>query len=66
MIEGGESCRVGFLPRAMMKFKSQLDGKFAQVVVFYSDSDDRMLRERDHRMQGVAECVMLDDVPYLE
>ena len=49
-----------------MKFKSQLDGKFAQVVVFYSDSDDRMLRERDHRMQGVAECVMLDDVPYLE
>ena len=59
VIRGGlESCRVGFLPRALLPIRDQYIGKFALVLELYKDSESQQKRRYSHIMNGMASCVM--------
>ena len=67
VIRGGtESCRVGFLSRAMLPMKDRYIGKFAQVCEFYKDSESKQKRRYNHMMRGIAGAVMIDCIPRFE
>ena len=64
--DGTELCHVGFLPREYAFQHRGLDGKFAQVLELYADSESPARREKSHRNHGVASFILLDDVQIQE
>lgn len=66
IVDGHESCRVGFLPKSCLAIKYRFVGKFAQVVEMYADSDNSHKRRKDARNHGMASCTLLDAIPSLE
>ena len=74
LLKGGyETCSVGFLPRriALHWNSHQLHGQFAQIIELndYLDEDDSdysSKKKKNSRDHGVAEYVLLNDIPVLE
>ena len=58
--DGIDCCKVGFLPRHLIKHKNDYDGKLAQIVEFLETSDSPSDRARSHRNKGIAQAVILD------
>jgi hypothetical protein len=50
--DGIDRCRVGFLPKYTVKHWKQYDGKLAQVVEMYRDSESPSKRNKTHRRNG--------------
>jgi hypothetical protein len=60
--DGIDSCRVGYLPRHCLKHWKQYEGKLAQVIDLYKDSDSPSKRRKNHRNLGCCLAVMIDAV----
>ena len=42
--------------------KDRVEGKFAQIIELYSNSENSMMRAKDERNHGVASYRFLDDI----
>ena len=60
--DGVERCKVGFLPRYLLKKKDQYDGKIAQVTEFLEDSTFPHERARSHRGKGICRACLVEMV----
>jgi hypothetical protein len=58
--DGVDRCKVGFLPRHLIKHKDNYDGKTAQIVEFLDTSACPSARAKSHRNKGVARAVLLE------
>lgn len=63
VVEGQESCRVGFLPKHYCKVQSKFIGKIVQVCELYDKSESSHKRARSHRNMGIAACVFMESNP---
>ena len=61
--DGIDRCRVGFLPRHLIKHKQRYNGKLAQVVEVLALSDKKSDRERSHRNLGIARAAIINATP---
>jgi hypothetical protein len=51
---------VGFLPRHYVKNWEDFEGRLAQVVEFYKDSDSPEKRKKNYHNQGCCKAVLID------
>ncbi|KAI2495446.1 hypothetical protein MHU86_19078 [Fragilaria crotonensis] len=58
--DGIDRCRVGFLPRHLMKQWQLYDGRIAQVVDVYEGSESPTKRRKNVRNCGCCEAVLID------
>lgn len=58
--DGVDRCRVGFLPRHLIKHASNYDGKLAQIVDFLGQSESPSDKAKSHRNKGVARAVIIE------
>ena len=59
--DGIDRCRVGFLPRHLVKQWQQYDGRIAQVVELYQGSDSPTKKRKNVRNCGCCEAVLIDN-----
>ena len=59
--DGIDRCRVGFLPRHLMKQWQVYDGRIAQVVEVYEGSERPTKRRKNTRNCGCCEAVLIDN-----
>jgi hypothetical protein len=52
--DGVDRCKVGFLPRHLVNYKHEYDGKTAQIVEFLEASDSPSDKAKSRRNMGVA------------
>ena len=65
--DGTETCRVGFLPRRLAKWKKdRYVDKFAQIIELYHDMEEAVYKRKSKRCNGVASFRLLDDIPRFE
>ena len=55
-----DQCRVGFLPRHLLKHSNKYDGKTAQIVAFLALSESPEKKAKSRRTDGVCRSVMLE------
>ncbi len=56
-----ERCRVGFLPRHMIRYADSLDGLLAQVSEIYDETHPSpAIREKVYRNHGFCHATILD------
>ena len=60
--DGLDRCRVGFLPRYLIKHSSYYEGKLAQVVEFLDESEEKEQRAKSRRDKGVCRAVLVEMV----
>jgi hypothetical protein len=58
--DGIDRCRVGFLPRHYVKHWEDFEGRLAQIVEFYKDSDSPEKRRKNYRNSGCCKAVLID------
>lgn len=58
--DGVDRCKVGFLPRHLIKHKCEYDGKTAQIVDFLETSESPSDRSKSHRNMGIAIAALLE------
>ena len=58
--DGIDWCRVGFLPRHYFKHWQDFEGRLAQVVELYKDSDSKEKRKKHYRNSGCCQAVLID------
>jgi hypothetical protein len=58
--DGVDRCRVGFLPKHLLKHKDDYHLKLAQVVEFLETSDCPSARAKSHRNHGIARAVLVE------
>jgi len=71
VVDGEESCHIGFLPRhvALRPLEVQrLHGKYAQVLELYDELDDshKHKKTKSARNQGMASYILLENIQQLE
>lgn len=59
--DGIDRCHVGFLPRHLLKQWQQYDGRIAQVVDLYRESESPAKRRKNARNYGCCEAVLIDN-----
>ena len=60
--DGIDRCRVGFLPRHLIKHKKKYNGKLAQIVDMYKDSDSPTKRKKHHHNRGCCLAALIDSM----
>jgi hypothetical protein len=60
--DGIDRCRVGFLQRHLLKHWKEYDGKIAQIVDMYKDSESPTKRMKNHKNLGCCQAVIIDTV----
>ena len=58
--DGVDRCKVGFLPRHLIKHKDNYDGKTAQIVEFLDTSTCPSARAKSLRNCGIARAALLE------
>ena len=58
--DGVDCCKVGFLPRHLIKHKDNYDGKTAQIVEFLDTSTCPSARAKSLRNCGIARAAILE------
>jgi hypothetical protein len=67
ILDGTETCIVGFLPRSIVKRRgAEFPPKYAQIIELYDESDNPVLRRKSNQNFGVASFRMLDDIQQQE
>ena len=62
VIDGKETCTVGFLPKSILKDKRyHYLNKMARIILCYEDSPDKDIRKRDYKNKGVASFTFIQD-----
>ena len=59
--DGVDRCHAGFFPRHLVARWEQYDGRIAQVVDFYKDSESPTKRRKNARNFGCCEAVLIDN-----
>ncbi len=59
--DGIDRCCVGFLPRHLVKQWQQYDGRIAQVVDLYQESDSPTKQCKNVQNCGCCEAVLIDN-----
>ena len=54
--DGIDRCRVGFLPRHYVKHWEEFEGRLAQIVEFYKDSDSPEKRRKNYQNSGYCKA----------
>ena len=61
--DGIDRCRVGFLPRQLLKHHKQYNGKLAQIIEKYEEEDDSPTKRcLHHRNRGHCIAAIIDTV----
>lgn len=60
--DGVDRCRVGFLPRHCLKHAEQFEGKLAQIIDIYKDSDSPTKRKKHYHNKGCVHAAIIDTV----
>jgi hypothetical protein len=60
--DGIDRCRVGFLPRHLVKQWREYNGRIAQVVDLYEGSDSPTKKRKNVRSCGCCEAVLIDNM----
>ena len=60
--DGIDHCRVGFLPRHLIRRAQFYDGKLVQVVAMLADSENPRQRQYSRHNLGACTAVMIDAV----
>jgi hypothetical protein len=60
--DGVDRCRVGFLPKHLLKHSESYEGKLLQVTEMYKNHSSLTLRSRNQRDRGVCLCALIDSV----
>ena len=55
-----DRCRVGFLPKHLLKHAHKYDGKAAHIVAFLALSESPGDKAKSHRSAGVCRAVLLE------
>ena len=63
--DGIDRYLVGFLPRHLLPYREQYDGKVAQVVEFYKGSESPATRRSPHKNRGMCVVVLIEADRYL-
>ena len=58
--DGIDRCRVGFLPRHLLKHQAAYNGKQAQIVEFVAESNSPADRAKSHRCYGLCRAVLVE------
>jgi hypothetical protein len=58
--DGIDCCRVGFLQRHLLKHWKEYNGRLAQIVDMYKDSESPSKRRKNHRNMGCCQAVIID------
>ena len=58
--DGIDRCRVGFLPRHLLKHQAAYNGKLAQIVEFIAESNSPADRAKLHRCYGLCRAVLVE------
>jgi hypothetical protein len=67
ILDGTETCIVGFLPLSIVLWRGRdFIGEFAQIIELYAHSKNPVLRRKSHQNFGVASFCMLQDIPQEE
>ena len=70
IVDGQETCHVGFLPRHIALRPTEverLSGKFAQVLELYDDLEEsKHKRTKSVRNQGMASFILMENIQQLE
>ena len=59
-MDGIDRCRVGFLPRHLLKHQAAYNGKLAQIVEFVAESNSPADRAKSHRCYGLCRAVLVE------
>jgi hypothetical protein len=64
IIDGCESCTVGFIPKVLLhgEHLDNILNKYGQVTEMYDNSENSFKRRKSHLAKGMALCSMLNDV----
>ena len=57
---GIDRCRVGFLPRHLLKHHAAYNGKLAQIVEFVAESNSPADRAKSHWCYGLCRAVLVE------
>jgi len=60
--DGVDRCRVGFLPRHLLKHWKEYDGRIAQIVEMYEESESPTKRRKNYKNLGCCQAVLIDTV----
>jgi hypothetical protein len=60
--DGIDRCRVGYLPRHCVRHATRYDGKLAQVVDMYKDSDSPTKKRHNRGNCGSCRAIIIDSV----
>ena len=70
IVDGAETCTVGFLPRHVAARQAQvavLNNKFAQIIELYNNACPGSARPNNSfKSHGVASYILFDNVPIME
>ena len=58
--DGIDQCRMGFLPRHLLKHQAAYNGKLAQIVEFVAESNSPADRAKSHRCYGLCRAVLVE------
>jgi hypothetical protein len=58
--DGIDCCRVGFLQHHLIKQWRDYNGRIAQIVEMYKDSESASKRRKNHRNLGCCQAVIID------
>ena len=58
--DGIDRCRVGYLPKHLVKNSQEYDGRLIQVTELYQNHSSDTLRKKNDRNRGVCLCAMID------
>lgn len=58
--DGIDRCHVGFLQRHLLKHWKEYNGRLAQIVDMYKDSESPSKRRKNHRNMGCCQAVIID------
>ena len=58
--DGIDRCRVGFLPRHLLKHQAAYNGKLAQIVEFVAESNSPADRAKSHQCYGLCRAVLVE------
>ena len=60
VMDGIDQCRVGFLPRHLLKHQAAYNGKLAQIVEFVAELDSPADRAKSHWCYGLCRAVLVE------
>lgn len=60
--DGIDRCRIGFLPRHMVKHWKKYEGQLAQITELYAGNDSPTKRRKDYSNEGCCSAVIISSV----